>query len=165
MRESVPSFRDVRETVLPSREEDFDDEVPVKKAKGDTLYNKKAEELERKLETIQKSREKTSEKPPINGKSILGNTLSTLTKKIPLETNDGKIIEQKPKHHVDFGSWDFPSIKLLNEIEHRVVVSPEEIEEKSLLIEKTLLQFGIDVEMEGESVGPTVIQYRLRPSE
>ena len=56
-------------------------------------------------------------------------------------------------------------MKLLNEIEHRAVVSAEEIEEKSLLIEKTLLQFGIDVEMEGESVGPTVIQYRLRPSE
>ena len=33
------------------------------------------------------------------------------------------------------------------------------------MIEKTFLQFGIDVDMEGECVGPTVIQYRLRPSE
>ena len=61
-------------------------------------------------------------------------------------------------------TWDFPSLKLLNDIQHINVVSPEEIEEKSLLIEKTFLQFGIDVEMEDECVGPTVIQYRLRPS-
>ncbi len=166
VRESVPSFREVRESVLPSREDDYEEDgPPKKKLKWDDAYKRKAEELEKKLENIQKSREKTQEKPSVNWKSILGNALSSLTKKIPLETSDGKIIEQKPKHHVDFWSWDFPSVKLLNEIEHRAVVSAEEIEEKSLLIEKTLLQFGIDVEMEGESVGPTVIQYRLRPSE
>lgn len=166
VRESVPSFRDVRESVLPSREIDYEDEAPTKKSKWDDAYKKKAEELERKLDNIAKSREKTKEKIPVSGKSIIGNALSTLTKKIPLETNDGKLIEQKPKPHaLEFWIWDFPSIKLLSEIEHRVVVSPEEIEEKSLLIEKTLLQFGIDVEMEGESVWPTVIQYRLRPNE
>ena len=71
----------------------------------------------------------------------------------------------KTAQALDFGKWDFPSTKLLNEIEHKNLVSPEEIEEKSLLIEKTLLQFGIEVDMEGESVGPTVIQYRLRPAE
>lgn len=165
VRESVPSFRDVRESVLPTREDEYGDEVPQKKPRSDDVYKRKAEELERKLENIQKSREKSPDKPAVNGKTIIGNALASLTKKIPLETNDGKIIEQKPKHTVDFGTWDFPSVILLNEIEHRAVVSPEEIEEKSILIEKTLLQFGIDVEMEGESVGPTVIQYRLRPSE
>ncbi len=64
-----------------------------------------------------------------------------------------------------FWSWDFPSLKLLNEIVHKNTVSADEIEEKSLLIQKTFLQFGIDVDMEEECVGPTVIQYRLRPSE
>jgi hypothetical protein len=43
-------------------------------------------------------------------------------------------------------------LKLLNDIQHINVVSAEEIEEKSLLIEKTFLQFGIDVEMEDECV-------------
>jgi S-DNA-T family DNA segregation ATPase FtsK/SpoIIIE len=66
---------------------------------------------------------------------------------------------------VNFGSWDFPSVKLLNEIVHKNPVTPEEIEEKSLIIQRTFLQFGIDVEMEEECVGPTVIQYRLRPAE
>lgn len=105
-------------------------------------------------------------KSPLSGKTILSNAFSTLTKKVPLETPDGKIIESKtPAKSVDFGTWDFPSIKLLNQIEHKNLVSPEEVEEKSLMIQKTFLQFGIDVEMEEECVGPTVIQYRLRPSQ
>lgn len=44
-------------------------------------------------------------------------------------------------------------------------ISPEEIQEKALIIQKTLLQFRIEVEMEKACVGPTVIQYRLRPAE
>lgn len=148
VRESVPSFSSVREAVLP----DDDDDMPPKKSKMDEAYKKKAEELERKLESLQKSKTKTPEKP-ITGKSLLSSAFSGLTKKVPIETPDGKIIENKNKSQsVDFGSWDFPSTKLLNEIEHRSVVSPEEIEEKSLLIQKTLLQFGIDVDMEGESI-------------
>jgi DNA segregation ATPase FtsK/SpoIIIE-like protein len=90
----------------------------------------------------------------------------TITKKVPLETPEGKVIESRtPTKAVDFGAWDFPSISLLNDVKHINVVTPDEIEEKSLLIQKTFLQFGIDVDMQEECVGPTVIQYRLRPSE
>ena len=88
-----------------------------------------------------------------------------MTKKVPLETPEGKVIESKTPKSVDFGTWDFPSLQLLNDVKHINMVTPDEIEEKSLLIQKTFLQFGIDVEMEDECVGPTVIQYRLRPSE
>ncbi len=81
------------------------------------------------------------------------NAFSGLTKKVPLETIDGKVIESKvPTKTVDFGTWDYPNVKLLNKIEHKNTVSPHEIEEKSLLIQKTFLQFGIDVEMEEECV-------------
>lgn len=63
------------------------------------------------------------------------------------------MIESKsPAKAVDFGTWDFPSVKLLNAIEHKNLVSGDEIEEKSILIQKTFLQFGIDVEMEEECV-------------
>ena len=88
-----------------------------------------------------------------------------MTKKVQLETPEGKVIESKTPKSVDFGTWDFPSLQLLNDVKHINMVTPDEIEEKSLLIQKTFLQFGIDVEMEDECVGPTVIQYRLRPSE
>lgn len=59
VRESVPSFREVRESVLPSREESYEEEAPQKRSKGDDAYKKKAEELEKKLESIQKTREKS----------------------------------------------------------------------------------------------------------
>ena len=167
VRESVPSIRNMRDMVIPS---DLDEDIiPVKKWKVDDVYKKKAEELERKLAAIHNKKTpeliKKSEKPQ-TGKSLLANALSGLTKKIPLETPEGKKIESNhPAKAVDFGTWDFPSLRLLNDIQHINVVSPEEIEEKSLLIQRTFLQFGIDVEMEDECVGPTVIQYRLRPSE
>lgn len=166
VRESVPTLTRIRDSILPSDSYE-EDEAPTKKTRFDDTYKKKAEELERKLANIQKAKTPTKEeKIGISGKSILSNAFSGLTKKVPLETVDGRVIESKVKSQaVDFGRWDFPSVKLLNQIEHRNLVSPDEIEEKSILIQKTLLQFGIDVDMEGESVGPTVIQYRLRPSE
>lgn len=153
VRESVPTLSRMRDSILPSDEYD-EDIAPTKKVKLDDTYRKKSEELERKLANIQKAKTPIKdEKIGISGKSILSNAFSGLTKKIPLETQDGKIIESKNKSQVvDFGAWDFPSVKLLNSIEHKNLVSPDEIEEKSILIQKTLLQFGIDVEMEGESV-------------
>ena len=146
VRAATPSLSSVRQAVLP----DDEDEPPVRRSKLDDTYKKKAEELERKLENIQKAKTPPKEeKSPLSGKSILSNALSGLTKKVPLETPDGKIIEPKVKHPtVDFGAWDFPSTKLLNQVEHRNLVSPDEIEEKSILSQKTLLQFGIDVDME-----------------
>lgn len=82
-----------------------------------------------------------------------GGKTDTMTKKVPLETPEGKVIESKtPAKAVDFGAWDFPSLSLLNEVKHINTVTPDEIEEKSLLIQKTFLQFGIDVEMEEECV-------------
>jgi hypothetical protein len=53
---------------------------------------------------------------------------------------------------IDFGTWDYPTVKLLNEIHHVNVVTKAEIEEKSLIIKKTFLQFGIEVEMMEEAV-------------
>ena len=65
----------------------------------------------------------------------------------------------------DFGKWEFPPSKLLNQIEHKVMVSETEIKHKSLLIQETLLHFNIRVDMKDERVGPTVVQYRLDPAD
>ncbi len=65
----------------------------------------------------------------------------------------------------DFGKWEFPSTKLLDNVSHVNAIDAKEIEQKSLEIQKTLLHFKIDVAMIGEKVGPTVVQYRLKPAE
>jgi DNA segregation ATPase FtsK/SpoIIIE-like protein len=169
VRDSVPSMSRMREAILPT--DDDEDEVPVKKSKTEDVYRKKAEELERKIAELHKG--KKTETPVHEPKwaALLKNMFwgaktDTMTKKVPLQTPEGKVIESKNHaQSVDFGTWDFPSLQLLNDVQHINTVTPDEIEEKSLLIQKTFLQFGIDVEMEDECVGPTVIQYRLRPSE
>lgn len=71
VRESVPSLSTVRDAVLPSEEE----EIP-KKSERDSVYKKKAEELERKLADIHRSKEKKEEKPPVTGKTLIANALS-----------------------------------------------------------------------------------------
>ncbi len=159
VRESIPSMNRVKESF---RDEE---DMPKRTPKWESEYKRKAEALEEKLATIQKARGKQEEKKPLSGKAIIENAIGSLTKKVPIETREGKTIESKSPKTLQFGSWDFPGVNLLNTITHKNLVSASEIEEKSILIQKTLLQFGLDVEMEGESVGPTVIQYRLRPAE
>ena len=108
VRESVPSLSRMKEAIIPM--DDEDEIIPTKKTKADEVYKKKAEELEKKLAAIQKNKAPVKEnQEPITGKALLKNALSGITKKIPLETPEGKIIESKntPKS-VNFGTWDFP---------------------------------------------------------
>lgn len=63
------------------------------------------------------------------------------------------------------GSWQYPRSDLLSFHPKGKPLTKEEVELQSAIIEKTLLQFGIEVHMAGYQVGPTVTQYRLRPSE
>ncbi|MDD2565380.1 MAG: DNA translocase FtsK [Candidatus Gracilibacteria bacterium] len=64
-----------------------------------------------------------------------------------------------------FTTWDFPSIDLLHKNLKKYEVDTNLVEKQSLEIKKTLLQFKLDVDMKGYTVGPTVIQYRLKPAE
>lgn len=94
VRESVPSLTRMRDVIIPTDDED-EDIVPTKKAKTDEVYKKKAEELERKIAALQKNKEapKKEEKSFATGKALLANAFSSLNKKIPLETPEGKVIE------------------------------------------------------------------------
>ncbi len=94
VRESVPSLTRMRDAIIPT--DDEDDSIPVKKSKTDEAYKKKAEELERKLAAIHKNKVVQKEPMPAQtGKSLIANAFSGLTKKIPLETPEGKVIESK----------------------------------------------------------------------
>lgn len=64
-----------------------------------------------------------------------------------------------------FTNWKFPSLDLLTSRETDIKADPNEIRRKEIEIQEKLLQFKIEVEMQGCKVWPTVIQYRLRPSE
>ncbi len=61
------------------------------------------------------------------------------------------------------GTWILPPLQLLED-SHSVVDSGN-IEANVMIIQKTLKDFGIEVEMGEVNVGPTVTQYPLRPAQ
>lgn len=61
--------------------------------------------------------------------------------------------------------WEFPSLDLLKDGDSNVTVDDEVLMASAEKIKKKLLQFGIDVTMHEVNVGPTVIQYTLKPHE
>lgn len=75
------------------------------------------------------------------------------------EKSETKFVEPKFPH------WKLPSLELLKERLTTIKVDQNEIRRKEIEIQEKLLQFKIEVEMEWCKVGPTVIQYRLKPSE
>lgn len=162
---------DVKKTVTETKKAIKEE---AREEKSDAFYKDKAKELEDQIELLKKSRgnggkELSERKVPIETKkkggimeSLFGGLTTPDAKPKQLSVDD---IPKKEPVKVDFGKWDFPSISLLNEIRHDNAIDAKEIEQKSLEIQKTLLQFKIDVAMIGEKAGPTVVQYRLKPSE
>ncbi len=61
--------------------------------------------------------------------------------------------------------WEFPSMDLLNSGDSNVVVDDNLLMQNAEMIKKKLKQFGIEVVMHEVNVGPTVIQYTLKPHE
>jgi S-DNA-T family DNA segregation ATPase FtsK/SpoIIIE len=61
--------------------------------------------------------------------------------------------------------WVFPPLDLLSERAPDVAHDPEILREKAEVIRNKLAQFGIQVRMNDVHVGPTVIQFTLKPHE
>ena len=147
------------------------DDITIQKSDA---YSQRVSALEDKLSRIAKKKEEEekkrwfTEKLPsfLKEKNSAPSLLEKITQKVEIKNTKGSTWkEDHERKNVHFGSWDFPSVKLLNEIKHVNVVSDTEIEENSLIIQKTFLQFGIEVEVVDEAVGPTVVQYRILPAE
>jgi DNA segregation ATPase FtsK/SpoIIIE-like protein len=103
------------------------------------------------------------ETKPVINQSLLSKT-GVATRSVPIVTKNVSIDKHgdiKPFQ----GSWQYPRSDLLMYHPKWKPLTREEIELQSAIIERTLLQFGIEVSMAGFEVGPTVTQYRLKPSE
>ena len=74
---------------------------------------------------------------------------------------DIKVSKVKMTSTID-KNWKFPSIDLLEDASSKV--DSGNIETNVAVIQKTLNDFGIDVEMGEVNVGPTVTQYTFRPA-
>lgn len=88
--------------------------------------------------------------------------------KIPVE----KIAEQLEKAEAQAEEveeeevpWEFPPMDLLSDASLEIKLNQEFLKEKAEAIKDKLAQFGINVKMHDVHVGPTVIQYTLKPDE
>jgi len=61
--------------------------------------------------------------------------------------------------------WEFPSLDLLVDGDSNVVIDEKVLMDRAEKISKKLFKFGIDVVMHEVNVGPTVVQYTLKPNE
>lgn len=77
------------------------------------------------------------------------------TDKTVTELPDAVVLEQRK-------DWKLPPFDLLDD--HKSEVDSGNIEANVAIIQKTLADFGIEVEMGEVNVGPTVTQYTLRPN-
>ncbi|MFT7183693.1 MAG: S-DNA-T family DNA segregation ATPase FtsK/SpoIIIE [Oceanicoccus sp.] len=61
-------------------------------------------------------------------------------------------------------NWDYPSLDLLNSSRETFSLNKDDLKSKATLIKDKLEQFGINVSMHEVHVGPTVVQYTLKPA-
>ena len=131
--------------------------------------HKESTELESKLEELRKEKEQIAKmKQPKQLKTDTKVSVSGgKTGKISSLFGWGK--SESPKWKVEvpvktFSNWKLPETTLLEKYPTDIIEDAWEIRTKEIEIQEKLLQFGIEVTMSGYKVGPTVIQYRLKPN-
>ncbi len=80
--------------------------------------------------------------------------------KITIEKKENQIFVEPT-----YDTWELPSLDLLSNIGWDIKINENDIFNKQSEIVDKLKQFKIDVNMTGYRVGPTVIQFRLKPEE
>lgn len=83
-------------------------------------------------------------------------------------SDDGEMVEMKPKKKVDNGTWQSPPTNLLKissiKTKKNSTESEKIIHKNQSIIKDTLEHFGIKVTMGDTFIGPTVTQYTLKPA-
>ncbi|EKE30145.1 MAG: cell division FtsK/SpoIIIE [uncultured bacterium (gcode 4)] len=139
-----------------------DKEKDRKKAKWE--YKDEIELLNEKIKELSWKQKPSPIK--VERKELLEIKKVQVEKKSVLDFFSKKEEPKKPAQtKLQFASWDFPSSELLQKNLKKYEVDEKFVEKQSLEIQKTLLEFNIKVSMDKYTVGPTVIQYRLKPSE
>ncbi len=73
--------------------------------------------------------------------------------------------EPKMVEEVDYSDWELPSMNLLSNATSQVFVSDKILKSNAEKIRDKLAQFNIDVMMKDVNIGPSVMQYTLKPYE
>lgn len=91
--------------------------------------------------------------------------ITPISSKAKVEQDEDFEEKAKEKEEQDYSDWEFPSLDLLDSTVTEIQSDDKVLMENAEKIRTKLEQFGIDVTMHEVNVGPTVIQYTLRPHE
>lgn len=82
------------------------------------------------------------------------------------EGEDVKVeVEQAVFEEEEESEWESPGLDLLQDSKEGFTLDQADLKRKAEMIRKKLEQFGINVAMQEVHVGPTVVQYTLKPAE
>jgi len=167
------SLRDVFSFVVPKIKFEMVDGKGGRKARGILRSSKEPSELDKPEIMIHRARIGKSKKQE---DVILGDA----SDKEDFEKKEDEIVIKKGNEDEVSDSlddnmkktqaainieWEFPSLDLLSEGDSNVTVDEKVLMESADRIKKKLVQFNINVAMKEVNVGPTVIQYTLKPHE
>jgi len=127
-----------------------------------SLFGKKKEEVEEEQEDEDEEvEEEESEAKPSVGEKI--KTALSIAKKEPVVVEEEK--EEMPikKSRRVLSSYTPPPLSLLEEDKGKP--NTGDVKANANIIKRTLANFGIEVEMDEITVGPTVTRYALKPAE
>lgn len=105
--------------------------------------------------------EKKLESP--NKKATAEKTLQHSEKKIPVKTEEMELNESEEK--IDYSNYQLPDLALLNVDTKNKSFGDDQLVQNAEIIRRKLEQFNVKVTMKDAHVGPTVIQYTLKPAE
>lgn len=146
------SIRDILSWVIPDRQI----RVKTKPSRERTgLLKKGRDELnivKPQLSKTEKDKEEKDIAPKIKPIEI--------NKPTPIKKTDELQID-----NTDYADWEFPPLSILSAASSEVYISDKVLKENAEKIREKLLQFGIEVAMKDVNIGPTVLQYTLKPDE
>ncbi|PIR55011.1 cell division protein FtsK [Candidatus Peregrinibacteria bacterium CG10_big_fil_rev_8_21_14_0_10_36_19] len=166
------SVRDIARFIIPQIKIEMVKDAAVKDRERGKLTKEKSEDNFEVPEIfIHKAKINTGVEKSI---SDANDNLNTLSKsegaQKPLMVNMGDDVASELSENVskvaeaDY-EWEFPSLDLLKNGDSNVKVDEKLLMDNAEKIQQKLLQFGIDVVMHEVNVGPTVVQYTLKPDE
>lgn len=143
-------------------EDDYEDDEEDEISKDELIINKKPAKAKAAEKKIEKEPEnKPAPKPLANFKV----QKPTPPPKPEISTEPDKpLMQTKTDGEGEGADWIFPSVELLSEDQFLVDQDDSVVNENAEVIQNTCMQFGVDVEMHGATVGPTVMQYTLKPA-
>lgn len=139
------AFRFVMSLIGKEKEaEEFEDEIEEEYEEVEEEYDEQEED-----ETEEKTR-----------KAVTKKDMQGIVVKKPIKEEKPIVSDKKQEL---YSTYVPPSIRLLSQTSGKRSVG--DVKENAIVIKRTLADFGIDVEMDEVSIGPSVTRYSMRPAQ